>query len=130
MIIYFLCAVPRVKAITRSILSKQCQIIHPSAYSVLILLVTSCFTLLLLLSLFCHHCFHRHRYHHHTVATNKLLQSKYLSGAVELTTQLLKLINMLWLPLFRIYKLGYSYPRRLLRSPTLMGYQWRSSFFS
>ena len=46
-----------VKTTTWSILSMQRPIIHPSAYSVLILLVTSCFTLLLLLSLFCHHYF-------------------------------------------------------------------------
>ena len=45
------------------------------------------------------------------------------SGVVELTTQLLRLISILWLPLCRINKLGYSYPRRLLRSPTLVGYQ-------
>src|SRR4051812_17089157 len=70
----------------------------PLAYSVLILLVTSYFTLLSLLPLFCHHYFRCHRHFHHTVATNKLLLSKYLSGAVELTTQLLKLINILWIP--------------------------------
>src|SRR3954470_21617037 len=49
--------------------------------------------------------------------------SKYISGAVELTTQLSKLINTLWLPLCRINKLGYSYPRRLSRSLTVEGYQ-------
>src|SRR3954462_5581339 len=46
-----------------------------------------------------------------------------LSGAVELTTQLSKLVHILWLPLCRIYKLGYSYPRRLSQSPTLVGHQ-------
>src|SRR3954470_5244992 len=46
-----------------------------------------------------------------------------LSGVVELTTQLSKLVHILWLPLCRIYKLGYSYPRRLSRSPTLVGHQ-------
>src|SRR4051812_46102843 len=95
----------------------------PLAYSVLILRVTSYFTLLLLLLLLCHHHFRCHRYFHLTIATNKLLPSKYLSGAVELTTQLSMLINILWLPSCRIYKLGYSYPRRLLRSPTLVGHQ-------
>ena len=49
--------------------------------------------------------------------------SSAFSGVVELTTQLLRLISILWLPLCRINKLGYSYPRRLLRSPTLVGYQ-------
>src|SRR3954466_12811439 len=49
--------------------------------------------------------------------------SSDFSGVVELTTQLLRLISILWLPLCRINKLGYSYSRRLLRSPTLVGYQ-------
>ena len=57
----------------------------------------------------------------HTVATYIL--SSAFSGVVELTTQLLRLISILWLPLCRINKLGYSYSRRLLRSPTLVGYQ-------
>ena len=87
------------------------------AYSVLILLVTSCyFRCLPLLVTF-------------TFTTSILLlhftfvASKYISGAVELTTQLSKLINTLWLPVCRIYKLGYSYPRRLSRSLTVEGYQ-------
>ena len=41
----------------------------------------------------------------------------------ELTTQLLRIIGILCLPLCRINKLGYTYPPRLLRSPTLVGYQ-------
>src|SRR3954467_3681588 len=49
--------------------------------------------------------------------------SSAFSGVVELTIQLLRHISILWLPLCRINKLGYSYPRRLLRSPTLVGYQ-------
>ena len=57
----------------------------------------------------------------HTVATYIL--SSAFSGVVELTTQLLRLISILCLPLCRINKLGYTYPRRLLRSPTLVGYQ-------
>src|SRR3954462_13773818 len=48
---------------------------------------------------------------------------KVLSGAVDLTTQLSKPVRILWPPLCRIYKLGYSYPRRLSRSPTLVGHQ-------
>src|SRR3954468_22687662 len=42
---------------------------------------------------------------------------------MELTTPLSKLVGILWLPLSRIYKLGYSYPRRLSRSPAVVGYQ-------
>src|SRR5680860_1564893 len=61
--------------------------------------------------------------HQITVATDKLLREKSFSGVVELTTQLLRLINILWLPLCRINKLGSNYPRRLLRSPTLVGHQ-------
>src|ERR1041385_5184487 len=79
----------------------------PLAYNVLILLVTSCFTLLFLLSLLRHHYFRCHYHFHHTITTNKLLPSKHLSGAVELTTQLSKLINILWISLCRINKLGY-----------------------
>ena len=73
------------------------------------------FTLLLLLL---HHCCH-----HITVATNKLCQASIFPGVTELTTQLLRLIGILWLPLCRINKLGYTYHRRLLRSPTLVGHQ-------
>ena len=49
--------------------------------------------------------------------------AKCFSGVAELTTQLLRLIGILWLPLCQINKLGYSYPRRLLGSPTLVGHQ-------
>ena len=49
--------------------------------------------------------------------------AKCFLGVAELTTQLLRLIGILWLPLCRINKLGYTYPRRLLRSPTLVGHQ-------
>ena len=48
--------------------------------------------------------------------------AKCFLGVAELTTQLLRLIGILWLPLCRINELGYSYPRRLLRSPTLVGH--------
>ena len=49
--------------------------------------------------------------------------SSAFSGVVELKTQLPRLISILWLPLCRINKLGYSYPRWLLRFPTLVGHQ-------
>ena len=48
--------------------------------------------------------------------------SSALSGVVELTTQLLRLISILWLPLCRINKLGYTTLERLSRSPTVVGY--------
>lgn len=104
MIITFLCALPQVKYMI--------YLIHdqPSislAYSVLIRLVTSSFTFVVLLSLLCHYYFRCHHHFHITVATNISLPSKYLSCAVELKTQLLKLINILWLPLCRINKLSY-----------------------
>ena len=123
MIVTFLCALPHVDYML-SLIHAAPNHPSPLAYSVLILLVTSCFTFLLLLSLLCHHHYSRcHHHFHHTVTTNKLLPSKYLSGVVELTTQLSKLINILWLPLCLINKLGYSYPRRLLRYPTRVGHQ-------
>jgi hypothetical protein len=40
-----------------------------------------------------------------------------------LTTHLSRLINILWLPLCRINKFGFYFPRRLLRSPILVGHQ-------
>src|SRR4051794_41930389 len=36
------------------------------------------------------------------------LQARLLSGAAELTTHLLRLISILWLPLCRINKLGFT----------------------
>jgi hypothetical protein len=49
--------------------------------------------ILLLLLLF-------HYYHHYkTVATDKPLRTSLFSGAAELTTHLLKLTSILWLPL-------------------------------
>ena len=72
------------------------------------------FILLLLLLFYC--C------HQITVTTDKFLRQKSFSGVVELITQLLRLINILWLPLCQINKLGSYYPRRLLRPPTLVGH--------
>jgi hypothetical protein len=41
-----------------------------------------------------------HYYHHYkTVATDKPLRASLFPGAAELTTHLLRLINILWLPL-------------------------------
>ena len=97
----------------------QCPFIRPRAYSILILLITIITTAVsVTLLLLFHYC-----YCYKTVTTDKLLRASLFPGAAELTTQLLRLINILWLPLCRINKLGYIYPRRLLRSPTLVGHQ-------
>jgi hypothetical protein len=73
--------------------------------------------ILLLLLLF-------HYYHHYkTVATDKPLQARLFPGAAELTTHLLRLTYILWLPFRRINKFGFYFPRRLLRSPILVGHQ-------
>ena len=101
----------------------QGQSICPYAYGVLIPLFTIItFTVIiddfLLLPLLLFYCCHQI-----TVTTDKLLREKSFSGVVELTTQILRLINIICLPLCRINKLGSNYPRRLLPSPTLMGHQ-------
>jgi hypothetical protein len=65
-----------------------------------------------------------HYYHHYkTVATDKPLRTSLFPGAAKLTTHLLRLINILWLSLYRIIKFGFYFPRRLLRSPILVGHQ-------
>ena len=51
---------------------------------------------------------YRYHYYHITLLLNTLLQILSFSGAVELTTQLLLLMNILWLPLCRIYKFGLN----------------------
>jgi hypothetical protein len=73
------------------------------------------FTLLLLLLFYYYH-------HYKTVATDKPLRANLFPGAAELTTHLLRLINILWLPLCRINKFGYYFSQRLLRSPILVGH--------
>ena len=101
------------------ILSMQRPFIHPYTYSILILLFTTIITtaiftvFLLLLYYYC--CYK-------IVATDKLLRASLLSGAAELTTHLSRLINILWLPLCRINKFGFYFPRKLLRSPILVGH--------
>src|ERR1043165_5116440 len=86
---------------------------HPSsaqpsislAYSVFFLLVTSC-----LLSLF-YFCCSTITITTTTTVSQLLLiplcKQVFISGAVELTTQLSKLVRILWLPKCRINKLGY-----------------------
>src|SRR3954451_23174667 len=75
----------------------------PTVFSILPFIATvttAVFTSLLLLF---HYC-----YFHKTVTTDKLLRARLLSGAAELTTHLLRLIIILWLPLCRINKLGFT----------------------
>jgi hypothetical protein len=95
--------------------------VHPSlCLQYLILLFTvdtvTVFTLLLLLLFYYYH-------HYKTVATDKPLRASLFPGAAELTTHLSRLINILWLLLCRINKFGFYFPRRLLRSPKLVGHQ-------
>ena len=56
---------------------------------------------------YCYFC-HHYRYFHTTLLLNTLLHILSLSGVVELTTQLLILENILWLPLCRINKFGLN----------------------
>ena len=51
------------------------------------------------------YCYH---YYHTTLLLNTLLQILSYPGVVELTTQLLILKNILWLPLCRINKFGLN----------------------
>ena len=80
----------------------QRPFIHPYAYSILILLSTTIITaaFILLLLLF-HYC-----YCYKTVATDKPLRVRPFPGAGELTTHLLRLAYILWLPLCQINKFG------------------------
>ena len=57
----------------------------------------------------CYYYFcHCYRYFHTTLLLNILLQILSLPGVVELTTQLLILDNIFWLPLCRINKFGLN----------------------
>src|ERR1041385_3619388 len=99
MIIDFPCALPRVRIYYMFTLIHAAPN-HPSPKPTVfsILLVISCYFCCLLLlsppSL--------SYYHYHL----SFVARKYISGAIELTTQLSKLINTLWLPVCRINKLG------------------------
>jgi uncharacterized membrane protein len=81
--------------------------VHPflglQSFILLFTIATSTAFILLLLLLF-------YYYHHYkTVATNKPLRTSLFPGAAELTTHLLRLINILWLPLCRINKFGFYF---------------------
>ena len=97
----------------------QRPFIHPYAYSILTLLsaiiTTAVFISLLLLFHYCH-CYK-------TVAIDNISRASLFTGAAELTIHLLRLTNILRLPLCRINKFGFYFPRRLLRSPILVGHQ-------
>ena len=82
--------------------SMQRPFIRPCAYSILILLFTIITTAVFISPLLLFHYFHCHK----TVTTDKLLRASLFRGAAELTTPLLRLTNILWLPLCRINKLG------------------------
>ena len=55
-----------------------------------------------------HYFCYPYLYHHITLLLNTLLQILSYPGVVELTTQLLILKNILWLPLCRINKFGLN----------------------
>ena len=55
--------------------------------------------------LYLYHCYH---YYHITLLLNTLLQILSYPGVVELTTQLLILNNIVWLPLCQINKFGLN----------------------
>ena len=55
-----------------------------------------------------HYFCYRYLYYHTTLLLNTLLQILSYPGVVELTTQLLILKNILWLPLCRINKFGLN----------------------
>ena len=86
----------------------------PTSFSHIVLRLFT-FLLLLLQSLqtqkyyfcYCYFCY-RYHYYHITLLLNTLLQILSYPGVVELTTQLLILENILWLPLCRINKFGLN----------------------
>jgi hypothetical protein len=95
--------------------------IHPSLclhYLILLFTIDTVIVFTLLLLLLFYYC-----HHYKTVATDKLLRASLFLCATKLTTHLSRLINILWLPLCRINKFGFYLPRRLLRSPILVGHQ-------
>ena len=70
---------------------------------------------------YCYLC-HRYRYYHITLLLNTLLQILSYPGAVELTTQLLILDNIPWLPLCRINKFGLNtLPSKTIAIPYTCG---------
>src|SRR3990170_4090172 len=75
----------------------------------------------LLQNCYCYFC-HCYCYFHTTLLLNTLLQILSLSGVVELTTQLLILANILWLPLCGINKFGLNtLPSKTIAIPYTCG---------
>ena len=79
------------------------------SHIVLCLFTLPLLLLQLLQNCYCYLC-HRYRYFHTTLLLNILLQILSYPGVVELTTQLLIVENILWLPLCRINKFGLNTP--------------------
>src|SRR4051812_37409343 len=79
----------------------QCLSIHPYAYRTRIPLFTVTVTIspVSLLLLLCY-CYYK------LLLLIKFCEQELFPGAAELTTQLLRLASILWLPLCRINKLG------------------------
>ena len=95
----------------------------PSSFShIALCLVTLPLPLLQLLqNCYCYFCYH-YRYFHTTLLLNTLLHILSYPGVVELTTQLLILENILWLPLCRIYKFGMNtLPSKTIAIPYTCG---------
>jgi hypothetical protein len=81
--------------------------VHPSLclqYLILLFTINTITVFILLLLLLFQYC---HCYK--TVDTDKLLRASLFLGAAELTTHLLRLINIHWLPLCRINKFGFYF---------------------
>ena len=104
----------------------------PTSFSHIVLRLFT-FPLLLLQSLqncyryFCHH----YHYYHTTLLLNTLLQILSYPGVVELTTQLLILENILWLPLCRINKFGLNtLPSKIVAIPYTCGLSITITWFN
>jgi hypothetical protein len=80
--------------------------VHPSLclqYLILLFTIATIPAFILLLLLLFHY------YHHYkTVPTDKPLRTSLFLGAAELTTHLLRLINILWLPCVKSINLGFT----------------------
>src|SRR4051812_9432507 len=81
----------------------------PTSFShIALCLVTLPLPLLQLLQNYYCYFYHCYHYFHTTLLLNTLLQILSYPGVVELTTQLLILENILWIPLCRINKFGLN----------------------
>jgi hypothetical protein len=92
--------------------------VHPFLclqYLILLFTIDTIIVFILLVLLLFYYC-----HYYKTVSTDKSLRASLFLGASELTTHLSRLINILWLPLCRINKFGFYFPRRLLRSHILV----------